>query len=270
MYYNKLTIIRKIFDGGQKNVFLANDSSDTTIVYKLCKPKNDYQLERFKRELMFLHSQHKSCFPFVIDYHIDERTKEIEIIEEFIDDGSLTDRLNNIWTENDCVIFLKKILEPCIELWSKNIVHRDIKPDNIMFRKNGELVLIDLGIARFIDYSSITNTLNIMGPCTPIYAAPEQIINQKRFIDFRTDLFSIGIVVLQLFLGFHPFDPCKITNSKADIIQNILAGVYASAKSKNSCSEYFSILTNKLLKTRQYQRFSSVDELNKFISTNWG
>ena len=269
MYYKDIVVGRKILDGGQKSVFIAKDSSGCDIVYKTCKPQSINQLERFRRELEYLHSSHSVHFPFVVDYHIDTATNEIEILEEYIDGGSLTDKLNIPWTENDSIALLKKLLVPCRDLWNKNIIHRDIKPDNIMFRKNNDLVLIDLGIARFLDYSSLTNSMNVLGPCTPIYAAPEQLVNQKRIIDFRTDLFSIGIVILQAFLGYHPFDPCKIPNSRGDILQNIMSGVFAPAKAKGTCSSAFDFLVNKLLKTRQYQRFCSITDLSTYIAQNW-
>lgn len=64
--------------------------------------------------------------------------------------------------------------------------------------------IIDLGIARFLDLESLTRTISPMGPCTPIYAAPEQLTNNKALIDPRTDFFGLGIIALELYLGVYP------------------------------------------------------------------
>lgn len=269
MYFTNLSIINKIKDGGQKSVFLAEHPFYNKIVYKYCKINSNSDFERITREIDFLKSATNPCFPKIFDTHLDKSNNEFEIIEEYIDGGSLSVKLNNLWSEADIIAFLKQLMIPVTILWEKRIVHRDIKPDNIMFRSNGSLVLIDLGIARFLDKTSLTKTMNALGPCTPIYAAPEQLTNQKRSIDFRTDQFAIGITLLQLFLGFHPFDPNQISGCTANIIQNILSGVFYSPQLKAGCSSPFCTLTQKLLKNRQYQRFLKIEDLNFFIDSNW-
>lgn len=269
MSYPNLKIIKKIKDGGQKIVFLAEHPIYKTVVYKVCKFSGTNDFERITREVGFLQSSTSIFFPKVYDFKLDKVKNEFEIIEEYIDGGSLTEKLGKCWNEKQIIELLKSLIVPVNELWSKRIVHRDIKPDNIMFRKDGTLILIDLGIARFLDETSLTQTLNILGPCTPIYAAPEQLANLKRNIDFRTDQFAIGITLLQLYLGFHPFDPCHIPGCKTNIVQNILLGIYYSPKSNVSCSDQFDSLIQRLLKTRQYQRFCSQEEMMAYIETNW-
>lgn len=270
MHFNNLSIINKIKDGGQKSVFLAQHPSLNKVVYKHCKISSNSDSERITREIDFLKSTSSPYFPKIFDTHLDKLNNNFEIMEEYIDGGALSDRLDHLWLEKDIIAFLKQLIIPVAILWEKRIVHRDIKPDNIMFRNNGSLVLIDLGIARFLDKSSLTKTINIYGPCTPIYAAPEQLVNQKRNIDFRTDQFAIGITLLQLFLGFHPFDPNQIPGCTANIIQNIMTGVYYSPQLKGGCSSSFCTLIQKLLKNRQYQRFAKKEDLIMFIDSNWG
>ena len=73
-----------------------------------------------------------------------------------------------------------------------------------------------------------------MGPCTPVYAAPEQLSNNKSIIDARTDFFALGIIALELYLGVHPFDPSFVGNQYS-IVENILQNKFILEKDNVSC-----------------------------------
>lgn len=99
----------------------------------------------------------------------------------------------------------RDITQAIYELWSLNKVHRDIKPQNIMRRhSDGAYVLLDLGLALDLEDKSLTQYGYVPG--TKTYFSPEQLdIKHKRDIDFRSDLFSLGIVLYQSLTGIHPF-----------------------------------------------------------------
>jgi serine/threonine protein kinase len=91
-------------------------------------------------------------------------------------------------------------------LRSMGLVHRDIKPENIMFRADKVTpVLVDFGLVRDLDEASLTQTWLVQGPGTPFYAAPEQLQNRKELIDWRTDQFSLGVVLAVCGFGRHPY-----------------------------------------------------------------
>jgi eukaryotic-like serine/threonine-protein kinase len=150
-------------------------------------------------------------------------------------------------------------------IWDKNIVHRDLKPENIIIRQNGMPCIIDLGIARFLDLESLTKSISPVGPCTPIYAAPEQLTNNKHLIDPRTDFFGLGIIALELYLGVHPFDPVYVGNNFS-IVENIIQNLYicetASVIRNDSLMEF----ALKTLQTQPYRRFRNLGQLKEFIS----
>ncbi|MFW5803669.1 MAG: serine/threonine protein kinase, partial [bacterium] len=102
------------------------------------------------------------------------------------------------------ISFLDKMLCGLEEIWNFEVVHRDITPGNIMMKPDGSPVIIDFGIARYLDKTSLTGTYLAQGPCTPPFAPPEVLTNNKEQIDCRSDLFSLGIVVYIMTTGIHP------------------------------------------------------------------
>lgn len=104
---------------------------------------------------------------------------------------------------NEVVQLGLEIADAISALWEKQKIHRDIKPGNIMRRTTGEFVLLDMGLVFDLNDESWS-----MGPVgTFIYFSPEQMDfdNRRQVLDFRSDLFSLGITMYQLATGVHPF-----------------------------------------------------------------
>jgi serine/threonine protein kinase len=139
-------------------------------------------------------------------------------------------------------------------IWQRGVVHRDLKPANILIVTDSFPRIIDLGIARLVGGASLTKTYFMMGPCTPNYAAPEQLTNRKSEIDFRTDQFLLGILLVQLMAGGeHPFDPKSVGGPS--IVMNILAGNWDRAVVRTAEFVSFEPFVTRLLSLEPYQRF---------------
>lgn len=133
--------------------------------------------------------------------------KYLFLLEEFLLGGTLSEKIKR---EQFSIIEFhsigKSLISALSHIASHNLVHRDIKPDNIMFRKDGKTpVLVDFGLVRDLSNKSLTQTWLMQGPGSPFYSAPEQLNNQKELIDWRTDQFSLGITFSLCLFGIHPY-----------------------------------------------------------------
>ena len=260
--------VELIFQGGQKKVYQACHPEYGTVALKTGKFGNIRGLERIRREVGFLKSIDSEYFPRNFEFVIDENEGRFLIVEEFIDSQKVSELGYYYNSEEKIVELLTHLVDGLKILWDEKIVHRDLKPDNILIAEDFRPKIIDLGIARFIDYESLTRTIELWGPCTPFYAAPEQLLNKKNMIGMRTDFFSLGIVLLEMHLGYHPFHPDNVGNNQ-DVVDNIINGVYISPKEKEGTSEEFSYLINRLLRTEQFQRFRNYKVLQDYINECW-
>ncbi|MGB3905406.1 MAG: protein kinase, partial [Anaerolineae bacterium] len=130
------------------------------------------------------------------------------ILEEFVDGGTLADLIRDGGhIDDDQTIALgRTLIDALVHLAELELVHRDIKPENVMYRTGtGSPVLVDFGLVRDLSASSLTPTHLMRGPGTPYFAAPEQLNNEKHLIDWRTDQFSLGVLLFYARFGAHPY-----------------------------------------------------------------
>jgi len=128
-------------------------------------------------------------------------------VEEFLSGGTLTSRLHRgLLSGPESLDLGVQLVGAIAHIASRELVHRDIKPDNILYRADGVTpVLVDFGLVRDLVRTSLTQTWLLRGPGTPLYAPPEQLRNEKALIDWRSDQFSLGVVVAFAAFGFHPY-----------------------------------------------------------------
>ena len=151
------------------------------------------------------------------------------MVEEFIEGADLTTDLAGApWDRGRVVSFFTAMAEGLEALRAVQVVHRDLKPQNIRVRTDGTPVIIDFGLARHLSKSSLTRTAEGAQIGTPLYFAPEQFRATKREIDHRTDLFAVGVILHQALLGTHPF--AKAQSTFSDLETAVCSGFVGSVE----------------------------------------
>lgn len=254
------TLIKNLKPGGQKNVYLIQHQNYGTCVLKVGKCSSSSGLQRIKREVEILKDIDSQYFPKNFEFTYCDDGK-FQIIEQYIESKNLSECKEYFTDENTIINLFLQLIDGLKLLWDKRIVHRDIKPDNILIKSNLTPAIIDLGIARDLQGESLTQTILQRGPCTPVYASPEQLSNDKDNIDIRTDFFALGIIMAELFLKTHPFSP-ELVGKGMSIIENISDGNY-SLNSYRIMSDEFQEVIRKLLEVKPYNRYRTYQMLQR-------
>ena len=197
-------IIKRFPKSGQKQTFLVDSENYGIVVLKLVLGDN----ERIKREIEIVEKNNFSNVPKMleVEYVTIGSERYTYIFEEYIEGQNLKEfRGNRSISLSDAIDLTEQLLQIIMQMETKKIVHRDIKPDNILRSINGTWYLIDFGIARAMEMDSLTLTSARIEPHTPGYGAPELFQYAKREIDSRADIFSLGVVVFEALTGHHPF-----------------------------------------------------------------
>jgi len=198
--------ITPLAKGGYKTVYRAKSDRHGDVVLKIINSSNDKDeiTERIKREVRAAEVIESVHIPQIFESGmLNVGKEELWIIEQWIDGKTLREHMQSgrKYSISEIYNFLEIMLQIIIQAEIKKIVHRDIKPENIIIDTTDKIWLIDFGISRHLDLSSLTNSNIPFAPCTIGYASAEQFRNRKREIDSRTDLFAIGVVAYEMIIG---------------------------------------------------------------------
>jgi eukaryotic-like serine/threonine-protein kinase len=136
---NECNIIRELARGGQKVVHLADHPKIGPVVIKRGPIKSFTSLERIKREVELLSDLQSEYYPRQHHFNIDIKSKEFEIVEDYIEGRVLRDAFSDFRDPKEIFVLLDKLESGLSIIWDRNVVHRDLKPENIIIRPNGTL-----------------------------------------------------------------------------------------------------------------------------------
>ncbi len=199
------SIIHKINTGGMSSVFVATQNSvGRKVALKIMNPALDKDPEfhqRFQREANIIG---QLSHPHIIPIYDIGRHQGLNYISmEFMPNGSLEDKIKQGIKIEQAIQITLQIAAALGHAHSKGYVHRDIKPDNILFRNYNSAVLTDFGIARAIKSDhKMTQAGSVIG--TPYYMSPEQARGEPT--DARSDLYSLGVVFYEMLTGNKLFE----------------------------------------------------------------
>jgi eukaryotic-like serine/threonine-protein kinase len=281
-----IVIQENLRPSGQRLVYFCRFRSEPTapvhwlewgdVVLKVSEDIHPTVIARLEKERDILNELKSHFFPTLLFYQVftDDPTKDEKLpyrlfvtIEERIAGEPLSNCQAAFSGQTHVVNLLRQLVQGLRLLWEnpRRIVHRDLKPDNIIIRTDGTPVIIDLGIIREQGSAGVTGTLWNIGPCTPGYASPEQLRNEKRTIDFRADVFSLGVIAYELLSGSHPFkvsdtDPVDI------VIHRTLNDIPTSLGSLGRASPPLSALVHSMTAKEAYRRPRTTQELFNKLS----
>jgi serine/threonine protein kinase len=199
-------IIEELGKGGMGRVYKVFDQKIKEIVaLKLIHPEisvNEKAIERFRNELKF---SRKVSHRNVCRMHdLGEEGYMHFITMEYVDGENLKGFIRRAGqlTPGKAVSVAKQVCEGLAEAHRQGLVHRDLKPQNIMIDREGNARIMDFGIARFVEAEGLTGSGVMIG--TPEYMSPEQA--ESKGVDKRADIYSLGIILYEMVTGKVPFE----------------------------------------------------------------
>jgi serine/threonine protein kinase/Tol biopolymer transport system component len=195
-------ILEKLGEGGMGVVYKAEDLKlERAVALKFLPPHliaSEQDKARFVQEAKSASALNHPNVATV--YEIDEADGQLFIAMEFVEGVTLREKMGTISAKQAIDIGIQ-IAEGLAAAHDKGIVHRDIKPENIMVRKDGIAQIMDFGLAKLRGASRLTKAGSTVG--TAAYMSPEQV--QGLDADHRSDIFSLGVLLYELFTGQLPF-----------------------------------------------------------------
>lgn len=254
---NKYQIVKFIGKGATADVYLANDlSQEREVALKISK--NDAKVtnndKRFMQEaelLIKLNSEN-----IVKGYEVFEWKNKVVIVMEYVDGESLEERLrrDKKFEPKNAAKHILQVINALETLHSAGTMHRDLKPSNLLITDEGDIKLMDFGIAQVSEDQGFTKEGNIIG--TIGYMAPEVIRGNKA--NPLSEIYSLGVMTYKLLVGSLPFGKGK----DIEVARRIISGGANPAHEINKkVSKEFSRVISKMMSLNPQERFRTLDEV---------
>ncbi len=250
-------ILDKLGEGGMGIVYRAHDTKlDRDVALKFLPPylsSEAVEKERFFHEARAASALNHPNITTI--YEIDEHVEQIFIAMELVEGKTLKQ-----WIKAEPIL-VKKVLEIAIQVCDgltaaaeKQIVHRDIKSDNIILTPKGQVKIMDFGLAKVKGASKLTQAGSTVG--TAAYMSPEQASGEE--VDHRADIFSFGVVLYELLTGHLPFKG----DHPAGLAYSILnEEPQPAARYNDKVTPELQRIISKALEKEKQERYQHIDEL---------
>jgi len=260
-------ILKKIGKGGMGVVYKAEDIKLGRLValkflsdYSISSHEDRVRLGREARAAASL--KHESVCTIFGFYETDE---QCFIAMEYVEGETLKELIHRkgSLSQEKAIEITQKIAEVLSIAHQKGIIHRDIKSDNIMIKKDGTVKIMDFGLAKLENMPTITRTKSPMG--TVGYMSPEQVQGFK--VDHRSDLWSLGVVLFEMLTGALPFKGDSDVATMYAIIDDSLPKLTKyNSEISNSIQYVFTTLLEKNAALRYQKAEDIVKDLEKSVA----
>jgi len=205
-FADRYHIIEELGKGGMGTVYKARDINvDENVALKILNPEissDEQTIKRFRNELKLTRKiSHRNICRV---YDLSEYEGIHYISMEYVSGEDLKSLIHRIGqlTIGKALIIARQVCEGLAEAHRLGVIHRDLKPQNVMIDREGNAKIMDFGIARSVKSKGITEEGLIMG--TPEYMSPEQV--EGKDVDQRSDIYSLGIILYEMLTGRIPFE----------------------------------------------------------------
>jgi serine/threonine-protein kinase len=223
-------VLEEVGQGGMAIVYRAQDENlKREVAVKVLHPhllaESDSKA-RLEREAQAVAKLQHDNIVQIFDYSGPESPSSF-IVTEFIDGQTLKQFLGaqKLPAPEVAALVAIQVAEALRHAHGLGIIHRDVKPENVMVRKDGALKLMDFGVAQIMDLERMTVTGQLLG--SPAYMAPELL--EGKPLDVRTDVFSVGIMLYQLATGTLPFSG----RNPHEVLKKIAEGRFTHPRTQN-------------------------------------
>ena len=253
-----IRVLRLIGEGGTARVYLASrERDDEPLVVKILRSeitKDKKALARFMEEYAMVEKIQSRHVARIHGHGQSE--SHAYLVMEFFEGGDLNKRLaGKALPPEDALRIFRELMFALGDIHEKGILHRDLKPQNLMFRDDGSLAIVDFGIAKDISAVDRTGHGEVLG--TPRYMSPEQV--QGRVLDLRTDVYSAGVLLYQMLTGRHLFDG-------ESAVEVALHHLNTPPPALPDALSQYQRLIDKLVEKDRDARFRNADEVIGYLS----
>ncbi|MCP4302688.1 MAG: serine/threonine protein kinase [Gammaproteobacteria bacterium] len=251
--------LRKLGATEYSGVYLAErESTNLSVVLKVLRqmPERDDSIGVFDRFLQEYETIAEMNHPNIVKiYDLGVADDHAHIVMEYLDGGDLRYKINDGIRKEDAVDYMRQIASGLSAVHAQGVLHRDLKPGNIMLRKDGSIALIDFGLAKRAKLESeITDKGEIFG--TPYYMSPEQ--GHGTGVDERSDIYSLGVIFYEMLTGEKPY--------RADTAMGIIfKHAQAPIPLLPARLAQFQVLINLMLAKAPEDRLQSAREIEEWL-----
>jgi ActR/RegA family two-component response regulator len=236
-------------ESARATVYLAQSAAlDRHVALKVSRI-TDGDEPQFSREFQTVGGLRHPGIVDIYDYGMHDGREFIAM--EYFPCGDLKARLQNPLSEHEAVGYLERIAAALAAVHEQGILHRDLKPPNIMLRDDGQIVLIDFGISKQLEHGTRSTAAGVLRG-SPYYMSPEQA--QGMELDARSDLYSLGVLFYEMLTGSKPY----LGATAIEVLQQHVNSPMPVLPPE--LAHYQPLLDGMLAKSRE-SRFASADAL---------
>lgn len=260
MQIERYRIETEIGRGATATVYRAYDTvAGRYVALKLLHRKfsNDYNVRvRFVREAKIIAQLHHPAIIPIL--HAAQVGNDLFLVMPLLTGGSLADRLNRGPLSTMEILSVMGRIAPALDYahnHPQKVIHRDVKPANILFDESGQAYLSDFGVLKQMEERHTLLDMTLLG--TPAYMSPEQL-NTPRDVDPRTDIYSLGVILFQMLTGSIPYDGDSVMSIA---VKHMTAPVPSLHSFGVSIPSNWQKMVNKAMAKKPEARYQTGDEM---------